>query len=417
MLMFFYSSVSAQLITETFHASGTFTVPAGVNSITVDAYGGGGAGGGSTNAGAGQNAARVGAGGGGGGYAKGVFTVTPGDVITVTVGAGGIGVSGASGGNGGNSTLSLPEFIALGGTGGSGNTIGGTPAGGAGGTGSVGNAGTQNGVSGSAGATGNRVVGGAGGAGGGPNGGDGGAARGDDGVGAFNGFNGENFGGGGGGGRTRRNGGNSSGGNGANGVVIIAYEIDVTLPIELIDFSVGLNANGLPKLNWRTASEKDNDFFSIERSRDGRNFHDIAQLPGAGDHVGILEYSFEDPTPLYGQVYYRLKQTDFDGTFSYSHVERVFVPAPAKMEAFQLLKSPMLSGEYPLVMLNGDWYQNSDLKISVNDQKGSLVLQSKAQIDFSSVLKIDHFPSLNPGFYLITIHSGNKNFTKKLLIR
>ncbi|MGE0768958.1 MAG: glycine-rich domain-containing protein [Hyphomicrobiaceae bacterium] len=91
---------------QVFTASGTFTVPDGITQVAVDVWGAGGAGGASSD-GTGLAAGSAGAGGGAGGYARKLVTVTPGDVIAVTVGAGGAGVSNAAvtGGAGGTSSF------------------------------------------------------------------------------------------------------------------------------------------------------------------------------------------------------------------------------------------------------------------------------------------------------------------------
>ena len=201
--------------------SGTWTVPCGVSSVTVEIYGGGGgAGGGGGGSNGGFFNTRGGGGGGGGGYATITFNVTPGSTFSYSAGAGGCGggngSDGSSGGNGnagGNTTFSGTDAggnpIALTanggarGTGGSG-TNGGTGSGGAGGTAS---GGTTN-TSGSAGNNGSGANGGPGGAGAGPGGGAGGASTG---------AAGSNYGGGGAGG------GNSGGGRGAAGAILITY--------------------------------------------------------------------------------------------------------------------------------------------------------------------------------------------------
>lgn len=112
----------------------TFTVPAGITMIHVQAWGGGGGGGGASSG------ASAGAGGGAGGYAEGVYTVTPGQVIAVAVGLGGLGgnTAGSDGQNGGStsvgSLLSIP-----GGTGGKGGVGGLAVLAGTGSTGAGGN--------------------------------------------------------------------------------------------------------------------------------------------------------------------------------------------------------------------------------------------------------------------------------------
>jgi len=92
------------------------------------------------------------------------------------------------------------------------------------------------------------------------------------------------------------------------------------LPIELIRFT-SICSEGNVKLLWATASEINNDYYTIERSFDGVHFNKIGDLPGAGNSSQILEYNWMDKKPLSGTNYYRLKQTDFDGKFSYSDLK------------------------------------------------------------------------------------------------
>lgn len=123
----------AQAGTATFTSSGTWTAPAGVTSISVDAWGGGGGGGG-------QNLTSDGGGGGGGGaYSRAAsVAVTPGNTYTVTVGAGGVAVVGGTGGSGGDSFFNnTSTVLAKGGAGGPPST-GAPPAGGLGGAAALG---------------------------------------------------------------------------------------------------------------------------------------------------------------------------------------------------------------------------------------------------------------------------------------
>lgn len=91
------------------------------------------------------------------------------------------------------------------------------------------------------------------------------------------------------------------------------------LPIELTNFSGDCIAEQI-ELRWTTASEENNNFFTIERSVNGNAFAPIAQIPGAGNSSQPLHYSFIDPHPANGINYYRLKQTDYNGQFSYSKI-------------------------------------------------------------------------------------------------
>ena len=94
------------------------------------------------------------------------------------------------------------------------------------------------------------------------------------------------------------------------------------LPVELVDFNVSL-LNERVLINWSTASEKNNDYFTIERSKDGLNFETVRILKGAGNSKVQIDYSETDYNPIHGLSYYRLKQTDRDGKLSYSEIEVV----------------------------------------------------------------------------------------------
>jgi hypothetical protein len=90
------------------------------------------------------------------------------------------------------------------------------------------------------------------------------------------------------------------------------------LPIELLDWRGACNGNDV-QLSWTTASEKDNDHFTIEKSMDAVEWMTIGTLPGAGNSNSMLAYAFidQDASTL---AYYRLRQTDFNGTSVLSHV-------------------------------------------------------------------------------------------------
>jgi hypothetical protein len=92
------------------------------------------------------------------------------------------------------------------------------------------------------------------------------------------------------------------------------------LPIKLLEFNAEEDINGFVVLNWQTATERNNDFFTIERSVDGLIFEDIQILKGAGNSLSAMSYSLVDVDPYSGVAYYRLKQTDHDGAFSYSDI-------------------------------------------------------------------------------------------------
>lgn len=94
------------------------------------------------------------------------------------------------------------------------------------------------------------------------------------------------------------------------------------LPVEFLGFNASLN-DGKVDLNWATASESHNKGFEVERSDDGNTFSSIGFVAGAGHSSKTNKYNFTDAAFNGHVAYYRLRQIDMDGSFSYSEVVRV----------------------------------------------------------------------------------------------
>lgn len=93
------------------------------------------------------------------------------------------------------------------------------------------------------------------------------------------------------------------------------------LPIELINFNVEAYNEGFVRLEWEMASESNNDYFTIERSKNGTQWEELSRIESAGNSSEVLSYESFDLAPISGISYYRLKQTDFNGVDSYSPVK------------------------------------------------------------------------------------------------
>ncbi|MEM9259274.1 MAG: T9SS type A sorting domain-containing protein, partial [Bacteroidota bacterium] len=94
-----------------------------------------------------------------------------------------------------------------------------------------------------------------------------------------------------------------------------------SLPVSWLSFT----AEVLPKtvlLRWATAAEEDNEIFTVERSRNGQIWQSLASQPASNTPLGN-DYTFTDIQPIAGTAYYRIRQTDFDGTFSFSEMQQV----------------------------------------------------------------------------------------------
>ncbi|HAI75556.1 MAG TPA: hypothetical protein DCM08_04855, partial [Microscillaceae bacterium] len=98
-----------------------------------------------------------------------------------------------------------------------------------------------------------------------------------------------------------------------------------SLPISLLNFDAKVTASNQVKINWQTATEINNDRFEIQRSANTDTWETVAQVKGAGNSAQFLAYEATDNNPLPGISYYRLKQIDLVGTFSYSNIVGVNV--------------------------------------------------------------------------------------------
>lgn len=100
-------------------------------------------------------------------------------------------------------------------------------------------------------------------------------------------------------------------------------EQPVVLPIQLLSFKTALKANAVD-ISWRTANEINSKNFIVERSVDAVNFFAIASVDAAGSSNTTKNYGVTDARPATGKNYYRLKQTDINGLFSWSPVSYIF---------------------------------------------------------------------------------------------
>lgn len=109
----------------------------------------------------------------------------------------------------------------------------------------------------------------------------------------------------------------------------------VFLPVELLHFHAD-PINDQVSLNWATASEVNNDYFTVERSADKENWEEVVRMDGSGSTSNMNQYSTIDSKPLLGTSYYRLRQTDTNGEYSHSQV----VPVTFMAEDIEIYPNP-----------------------------------------------------------------------------
>lgn len=181
------------------------------------------------------------------------------------------------------------------------------------------------------------------------------------------------------------------------------------LPIELLSFTANLRPNDrIVDLNWVTLSEQDNDYFIVERSANGEDWEFVVMVDGAGNSSITLSYDEVDENPMYGVSYYRLKQVDFNGQYTYSPSVSV---ASFTDDQLLLYPNPVQQGDYVVVQYPEGFYGTSDFNIYSMD--GRLIYTTSIDISETkqTLVKIDD--SYAAGCYTIHTKFGNTRFMVK----
>ncbi|MBO4876194.1 MAG: T9SS type A sorting domain-containing protein [Bacteroidales bacterium] len=182
------------------------------------------------------------------------------------------------------------------------------------------------------------------------------------------------------------------------------------LPIELVSFTA--NCNGRSALiEWTTATEKNNDFFVLERSHDAVNFKEIARIAGAGNSIEPISYAYTDFGVRNGDNYYRLVQFDYDGTSTASEI--IVANCLGTDGEPGVLAYPNPFGDD--LTLRFENFGNIQATVEVYDMLGRMVHTQKincSQNDYEIVLRL---AGLSDGTYNVRISAKNFVLNKKVV--
>lgn len=183
----------------------------------------------------------------------------------------------------------------------------------------------------------------------------------------------------------------------------VAINLYSGLPIELVSFNAHVNGKE-DVLEWKTASEINNDFFSIERSQDALHWEELQTIKGSGNSREIKQYRTTVDETMSGIYYYRLKQTDYDKTLHYS--DAVAVERTKKQE---LRVYPVPATD--LVYISG--LVEPDLTVSCIDAMGEEIpLNDKIYESGTGI----HTSQLKPGVYTLKLVSGKEVYYRRIII-
>lgn len=204
------------------------------------------------------------------------------------------------------------------------------------------------------------------------------------------------------------------GGDG-DGYAPTRYEGIIPLPLTLISFAA-FPEEDYVLLRWVTEDEIGTDFFTIEKTREGRDFTWVGELPAAGfSEAGQqLTYQLKDLDPYQGTSYYRLKTTDFDGLISLSHLVQVHY-AQAEDWNFQLFPNPN-TGRHFRILPEG-LEPGEELELEILDVNGRVLLKEQFEVTLGDAHRFDIQERLPAGSYLIrVIHKGQEQQAKILVV-
>lgn len=198
--------------------------------------------------------------------------------------------------------------------------------------------------------------------------------------------------------------------NGQRYITIGSVSSTTPLPIELVAFDAVCNGRQVD-VNWSTASERNNELFTIEAGRDGVHFEPVGEMAGAGNSTMMLHYAWTDHRPMNGISYYRLKQTDTDGTYTYSATVPVACAAAPDFTIFPNPARGSFSFHIPEGALDGD------LEVEMYSSLGQLVrnrlVAPGATPGGMMEISLDGLPE---GVYYVSFNSTSGRQTKKLSV-
>jgi hypothetical protein len=188
--------------------------------------------------------------------------------------------------------------------------------------------------------------------------------------------------------------------------------INSPLPIQLISFAAVADGPRV-RVDWETASEINNDFFSVERSADGEQFMPVGVVKGAGTTSRTSVYRHFDEFPMLGVSYYRLRQTDIDGTYTFSGIQRVVIDEiPAQVRAYP---NPVRDGKLTVQARGFKPGEMAEVRITDLTGRvvtlGSLVADTNGQV----MTTVDLRGSVQ-GLYLVQLNSASVRWVEKVVV-
>jgi hypothetical protein len=189
------------------------------------------------------------------------------------------------------------------------------------------------------------------------------------------------------------------------------------LPVTLTDFVAKCNGQEI-EIIWETAAELNNAYYTLEKSSNGIDFQTIEYIDGYGNSNKTIRYNFIDHQSIGGKSYYRLSQTDFDGT---SKELGIIITdcsnENSELTSMNLYPNPVEKESALYIDFNTD-IDNTDIQIIITNMLGQTVLNDDVKImDRRAIIKSGKLARLAQGTYLINAYYNNQIVQEKLIIK
>ena len=188
----------------------------------------------------------------------------------------------------------------------------------------------------------------------------------------------------------------------------LLVNVATALPVNLTDFDAVRTDTEQVLLQFKTLTETNNAFFDVERSADGSRYEPIGRVDGAGNSAVIQKYVFTDPKPLQGINYYRLRQVDFDGQFTFSPGVTAFVGTPANLYLAPNPVSHEVTVVYP-----GGFSESSTWQVF--DPSDRLVLSGMVEAETDTFGF--HVGGLPRQQYMLRVSNGQYVYTERFIVK
>jgi hypothetical protein len=182
------------------------------------------------------------------------------------------------------------------------------------------------------------------------------------------------------------------------------------LPIELKEFKAKVS-NGKTLLNWITASEVNNSYFTVERSADGVEFIPVLTQSGAGNSTVERKYNAIDDDPLSGTSYYRLRQTDYDGKTTTSDAVSVNNRKNISEADINIYPNPFV--ESFTVDINSQ--SPEVVQIKIIDLKGTLAREDRIELTKGTNNYFVEYANMPSGIYYFIITQNGESVSRKIV--